>query len=624
MGHEEVKPDKRRCAFSPAFFVAINKVEKEVYMHLDGMDFYVEGTQVVLHTGGMVCSTQWEVVNSEMFETVVDMYVKSLQEKESPLIDSLRLREWSSVGRRGLLGLLRSLSENTFDTIEKFHVNQDGSPHDRAALHEFVEGLYDFWRLFDRFIICHSIEGRFSHDHRPYRTFNMTIERLAHLVRGVYRDICENITGDHPRVYRQVSAGFDIGVIAVEKKWESPESYGDLFDNIPFIRQVLMKPPFIIDPPMNKRTGEFRKVDENPLRGMKLEKSHWICYPAKVGPLVIFIYVHQHFIGLGCSLANLFEIASDEEILKGPDAVYFFGAPVEAMEKYGDIPTVFYDDEENKILVAAAPLSDFFGYFGYLKKMTLTLHNIVMMKKGRMPYHGAMARITLKTGAAATILLIGDTATGKSETLEAFRILGRDIIRDIRIIADDMGSLEISSDSEVLGYGTEIGAFIRLDDLEHGYAFAHVDRAIIMSPHKTNARVVLPVTTLAETLKGYEIDIILYANNYEQVNEELPIIDRFENVERALSVFSEGKAMSKGTTTSNGLVRTYFANIFGPSQYQDIHEEIAEATFTAAEKSGVFIGQLRTQLGISGFESTGPHAAAKALFDLISERSGTN
>ena len=117
---------------------------------------------------------------------------------------------------------------------------------------------------------------------------------------------------------------------------------------------------------------------------------------------MIFIYFHQQFLELGCSLANLFELATDEQIAAGPDAVFVYGAPAEAMAEYGDLPTVFYDDETNNgLLVAAVPLEDRFGYFGYLKKMVLTLHNIVMMKRRRMPYHGAMTRIVLKDGAGA-------------------------------------------------------------------------------------------------------------------------------------------------------------------------------------------------------------------------------
>lgn len=592
-------------------------------MHTDGLDYYLEGNQMILHTGGAVCATTWDLVSSRMFEAVVGMYVEHLIERKAPLADVLRLQPWEGARRASFIGLLRALTDNSLEMILKMQVAYEVNFYRKEPLHEFVEGLYDFWRKFDRFLVCHSEDGRFGHDQRPYRTFNITVERITHLVRGVYRDICENITGDHPRVYRQMSSGFDVGFIAVEKPWKYPVGYGDIFQGVPFIRQALLNPPLIIDPPMNKRTGQFSRVDENPISGITIDKKRWLCYPAKVGPLVVFVYFHQRFISLGCSLSNLFDIASDEEILDGPDAVYFYGVPPESMSKFGGMPTVFYDDPDTGLLTAAVPLDDAFGYFGYLKKMILTLHNIVMMKRDRLPFHGAMASITLKDGASATILLIGDTATGKSETLEAFRILSAEHIRDIKIIADDMGSLAISGEGKLLGYGTEIGAFVRLDDLEHGYAFAHVDRAIIMSPHKTNARVVLPVTTLAEVLRGHVVDFILYANNYEEVDAELPIIEKFPAAESALAVFREGKSMSKGTTSSSGLVQSYFANIFGPAQYKDQHEKIAKKTFESAFEAGCFIGQMRTRLGIDGYESEGPRAAAKALLSLIYNKKGT-
>lgn len=270
-------------------------------------------------------------------------------------------------------------------------------------------------------------------------------------------------------------------------------------------------------------------------------------------------------------------------------------------------------------MIGAVPNEDRFGYFGYIKKMVLTLHNAVMMKRGRMPYHGAMVRIELNDGTSANVLLIGDTAAGKSESLEAFRLLGQKHIRDLKIIADDMGSLEIAEDWSVLGYGTEIGAFIRLDDLQHGYAFGQIDRAIIHNPHMVNARVILPVTTLEEVLHGYPIDILLYANNYEEVDEDHPIIARIPTAERALEIFRDAAAIAKGTTTSTGLVHTYFANSFGAPQYRELHEKIAQRTLDAAYEAGVFVGQLRTRLGVDGHEASGPKEAAMALFQLIAE-----
>jgi len=228
-----------------------------------------------------------------------------------------------------------------------------------------------------------------------------------------------------------------------------------------------------------------------------------------------------------------------------------------------------------------------------------------------------MVRIITQDDRKKTVLIIGESGTGKSETLEALRIIGREQIKEMIIIADDMGSMDIDTNGDVVGHGTEIGAFVRLDDLQPGYAFGQIDRSIIMSPNKINSRIILPVTTYEQVIKGYKIDLILYANNFEEVDEDHPIISKLHSAEKALDVFRDGTAMSKGTTTSTGLIHSYFANIFGPVQYRDLHEKIAKRFFETLYGNDIFVGQLRTRLGIVGHEQSGPEEAAKALLDIL-------
>jgi len=594
-----------------------------------------EADQILIHTDGTTCSTTQELVESEAFAQVVRAYVASLRTHRSPLLPRLGIAGIEQPGKAGAAGLgalielIRLLANNPYERVAgPLWLERQGAAagddaaadaaraERREALHELVEGLYDYWRSFDRFLIARAETGRPGR-RGAHRAFNLTMERFAMLVRGVYRDVVENITGEHPRVYRQVSAGAEVGLAAVRRPWPAPIQYRPTLAAIPFVRHVVIDPPFIIDPPTNKRTGEFVEVGDDPIARLELDPARWLCYPAVVGPTVVFVYFNQRFIGLGSALANLFELASDAQIEAGPDAVYLFGVPPESVARYGPLPTVFHEDAESGLLVAAVPAEDRFGYFGYLKKMVLTLHNVAVMNRGRMPYHGAFTRVVLESGAAANVLVIGDTATGKSETLEALRELAGDEVSELRIVADDMGSLSIRQDGAVAGYGTEIGAFVRLDDLSKGYAFQQLDRAIFMSPQKVNARVVVPVTTLDEVLHGHRVDMLLYADNYEPVGDGRPVIERFASAEEALDVFRAGRAMSKGTTTSTGLTETYFANIFGAAQRREQHEAIARAVFAAAFEQGVFVGRLRTRLGLDGWEAEGPRAAASALLDLI-------
>ena len=357
----------------------------------------------------------------------------------------------------------------------------------------------------------------------------------------------------------------------------------------------------------------FSEISKNPLNYTNLNKDHWFCYPAKVGELLAFIYFHRDFMQHGITLCNLFELARLEEYRgKKPDLVYVFGAK----DGEGDKKTVFYDDKDNDIMVGYVNHSEEIDYFGYMKKMTLTLHNLVMIKRGYLPIHGAMVNIVLKDGKNANVVIMGDSGAGKSESLEAFRTLSEDYISDMTVIFDDMGTFK-EKDGKIIGYGTEIGAFVRLDDLDQGYAFKEIDRSIFMNPDKINARLVMPVAPYKEVVRGYEVDLFLYANNYTDVAEGENSIEYFKNPEDAIKVFKSGARMAKGTTSEKGLVESYFANPFGPAQKQNETDVLIERYFDAMFKGTVKVGQIKTCLALEGQEKEGPRKAAIELFDII-------
>ena len=47
--------------------------------------------------------------------------------------------------------------------------------------------------------------------------------------------------------------------------------------------------------------------------------------------------------------------------------------------------------------------------------MLLTLHNLIMIKRGYLPIHGAMVNIEMKNGKQANVVIMGDSGAGKSE-----------------------------------------------------------------------------------------------------------------------------------------------------------------------------------------------------------------
>jgi hypothetical protein len=579
--------------------------------------FKIIDHKLIIKIRSRICETPEELLSSELMQDIFTRYINHLKHKESPLLDAFNKtpQKINADDIETFLQMLQFLGKMPLDYLSRLLPAAESYTQDPVLLTALVEGLYDFWREFERFIICDSESDAL--DQRPYRTFNSTVEALTHLVRRTYRDVQENISGKHPNIYRQTPAGADIAAIALPKSLHLPPGLYQKLIDIPIIRQILLYPPLLLNPPMNKRTGRFTRVEINPLERVQLDTHEWLCYPAKVGSLLILVYIHEKFYELGFSLCNLFELADDVFLHHPVDAVFLFGVQDGVLDDLASQVTIFFDDQEHNIITGAIPAKKEFGYFGYLKKMILTLHNIKMMHAGRFPFHGAMLKITLKNGESSTLLIFGDTGTGKSETIEAFRGLGSNIIKDITIIADDMGSLGFNQQGQIIGYGTEIGAFVRLDDLHPGYAFSQLDRAIIMNPNQMNARVILPVTTYQHVIQGYLIDMVLYANNYEPVDDNHPILEKVTELETAMDIFREGTAMSKGTTTSTGLVHTYFVNIFGAVQYRVKYEQIAERFFEGFFRLGTWVGQVRTRLGIPGWEHNGPEEAAKELLRYL-------
>jgi len=570
--------------------------------------------KIIIRIRDRVCESADELLSSPLFNEVLERYVNLLVRQDSPILCmfSTEPAHIAEADIQAISQAIRLVARVQLDWAVKL-ASDSRFVESPRQLYEFVEGLYDYWRKYERFLICDSAGDVL--DQRPYRTFNSTVETLMNLVRGTYRDIQENLSGKHPRIYRQVSAGAEVATIALPKSMPGLGKYSVLLENVPVIRQVCLYPPMLLNPPMNKRTGSFERVNANLLELSGVNEREWLCYPARVGKMLVLVYFHEKFFELGFTMSNLFELADDEAIRSKPDAILLFGTPEHALDHLAELPTLFHDDGD--ILIGAIPRRDEFGYFGYLKKMILTLHNIKVMQLGNLPYHGAMVQLHLKGGRSANIVIVGDTGAGKSETLEAFRSLAGQKIRQMTVIADDMGSFEFGHEGNILGFGTEIGAFVRLDDLQPGYAFSQLDRSIIMNPNQTNARVVLPVTTLENVTKGVPVDMVLYANNYEYVDNEHPVIEPFSSSESALDIFRRGTAMSKGTTTSTGLVHTYFVNVFGPTQYPELHDGIAQRFFRALFEKRIIVAQLRTQLGVPGMDRKGPGLAARALLDML-------
>ena len=139
-----------------------------------------------------------------------------------------------------------------------------------------------------------------------------------------------------------------------------------------------------------------------------------------------------------------------------------------------------------------------------------------------------------------------------------------------------------------------------------------MDRSIFFNPETTNARVIIPVSTYKDITRGTKVDMFLYANNYDDKIG----LHYFENSKEAKSVFVEGKRRALGTTDEKGISKTYFANPFGPQQKQELAEPLIDEVFEQLFKTNIKVGEIYTQLGISG-SGEGIKESARQLLDEL-------
>ncbi|MGL4451900.1 MAG: phosphoenolpyruvate carboxykinase [Sarcina sp.] len=574
-------------------------------------EFSLSNDKVTINFTAKYCDSFESIMNSEGFRRIVEAYLGKAKEKnthnfkflkKSLGTDDVKLLRYELIGAFKLLSMMKA--EEVVSVNSKYELLLEVE----SRLLAVIEDIYSFWRKMERYTVIHNNKVKAGIAAVSFTEANTSFSQL---VLRFYRRVTKNLLNENPRVYRQVPAGGNACLMLNNVLWPIPTGY-EVLEDISFIDSVSLETPFITYPKRNTRDGMFTETFENPIKGMSINKEHWFCYPIKVGSLLAHIYFHRDFMSHGITLCNLFEMAKPSEYRgKKPDLIYAYG------DKDGDdVRTVFYNDTKNDIMVGYVNYSENVDYFGYMKKMILTLHNLVMMQRENLPIHGAMVKILLKSGKEANVIIMGDSGAGKSESLEAFRTLSEDYISEMTVVFDDMGCISIEND-DVYGYGTEIGAFVRLDDLDPGYAFKEIDRSIFMNPDKINARLVIPVATYEEIMEGYKVDLFLYANNYTDIKNGKGSISYFNSAEEAIEVFRKGARFAKGTTTELGLVESYFANPFGPAQKSEECDVLLERYFNKMFEKGIKVGEINTCLAIKGMEKEGPRKAALELFEII-------
>lgn len=565
--------------------------------------FYLNNKYTIINFSSLLCDSESKIISSRSFEYVLAQFMREKRKENDILLSTFKGVTTKMVVKAYKLLLLWS-----YDEILQQHPDLYDLLSKREDFYIFTENFYDYWRHLERYGILLG-DKKFTKGHKSKELINNS-DRFNERTLYLYRVIAEKINKRPFLLYRQLPSGVNASLMIYPHRFSRMQVYEGL-QGFHFIQQALIRPPFMIYSKANRRQGIFQETKINPLLNIKLNKNDYIVYPIWVGRLLAFVYININYIHHGIALSNLFELAAYKEYVhRKPDLIMIYGADK------NDDDLQYYKDIQNRIYIGTVSLGQQYDYFGYLKKMLLTLHNVYMIDQKRLPIHGSMVNIILKDNQEKNVIVMGDSGAGKSETLEALRIIGHDYIKQMRVVFDDMGVVSLVN-NHLVACGTETGAFVRLDDLESGYAYREIDRAIFLNPDQTNARVVLPISDYNFITKNHKIDLFLYANNYLDTNQKLNI---FDNMNDALATFKQGKRLAKGTTAEVGLVESFFANPFGPVQQHDKTDVLINQFFKKMYESDIYVGEIYTKLAIVGKEKSGPQAASEKLLQYLLDK----
>ena len=558
---------------------------------------YIKDSLVLVDFTKHYYDTVEELLSSQDFKLFIKEYLKYLGDHHHDYLDWMYAHSEGDDLTEYIIRILKII------TVINYEDHKEISSRNAPILLEIVETGYQFWRKLHRFSIVTSE----YEDGILLSNFMSADNRYNELVLAFYRMIQEKLQGFRNNVYRQLQAGSNGSLLLCKREETALKGKYDKLKDVPFIQKVMLRSPIIINLKHNKRIGTFTQTETDPL-SLDNDYSDFMCFPIYVGSSLTFVYFHKDFTASAVGLANLFEFAPFSKTLEKPDCIILFGVKDDKKE------TVYYHDEENDVYVGKISYMPIIEYFGYFKKMALTLHNLNMIKKGLLPIHGAMLNIYLKDGSHKGVCLMGDSGAGKSETIEALNRIGEDIERQ-ELIFDDMGTMYINSMGEVVCIGTEIGAFVRLDDLDAASAYKDLDRSIFFNPGNANSRVITPSSTYKTIMHEHKVDIFLYANNYDDKKGIKLIKDAAE----AKDIYIKGRRYAIGTTNEKGYSETYFANPFGPMQEKEKCARIIDEVFEKLASNKVMLGEIYTNLGLKDKGHGGLDVAARELLKLIKE-----
>lgn len=242
-----------------------------------------------------------------------------------------------------------------------------------------------------------------------------------------------------------------------------------------------------------------------------------------------------------------------------PDAVSYLGLPTKVM---GEDYRIGYFMDKNaageNIPVSWVDTESITDYMGYLKKPILTVANEKVKEREMMPIHGSAFTMIFKNGLRKTMVMAGDSGTGKSETIIAMieQIIKNegyaDQLEGIEFLSGDMLSLFEGEDHQLYMLGTEQGDFMRMTDIPEDWKERFRDR--IANGSKTNlSDPTNPRITIGNLCDPTKFQVPVRVNAFLNINNfEVPPLSSMQETENPhnllLQEYVDGYRGEKGTS----------------------------------------------------------------------------
>ena len=150
------------------------------------------------------CTTSDELLSSVGFRKILNSYVLKITKKDTEVYRHLKALAGEADITEEVTHLFKLLIVFDIEALEKLDERYITFFSNREIVIEFIEGLYSYWRRFERYAIIRN--KKFEAGLQNANFFN-SMNNFTNLVLTTYRKIEETVMGTKHRVYRQLPAG---------------------------------------------------------------------------------------------------------------------------------------------------------------------------------------------------------------------------------------------------------------------------------------------------------------------------------------------------------------------------------------------------------------------------------